>query len=222
MEENLNEVPISDDNEAVKGHKSKQFFWTKPKKMLVVLICAIIVLIIYIASILPYIGSTEVEVKDTEQPVPGPQPSGDKTNMLGKIYCLFSLKEDNEANFLSENFKVTDNISIYVDNVELSNKNSNNFKLIGKGIHNVTFALYQEIDMKNMFDGVHNLERVEMISDKNCKITSMENTFNKCKDLHTFSIKGFNTENVISLKNLFSRSSLVNIKIFHICFTQHL
>jgi hypothetical protein len=45
--------------------------------------------------------------------------------------------------------------------------------------------------MKDMFNGVHNLEKVEMSSDKNCKITSMENAFYKCKDLHTFSIKGF-------------------------------
>jgi hypothetical protein len=92
MEENLNEVPIND-NEAVKGKGSQQFFWTKPKKMLAVLICAIIVLIVYIVSILPYIGSPEVEDKNTEQPVPGPQPSGDKSNMLGRIYCYLHYKK---------------------------------------------------------------------------------------------------------------------------------
>ena len=155
MEEKLNEVPIND-NEEPKVKKSQQFFWTKPKKMLAVLICAIIVLIVYIICILPYIGSPEIEVKDIEhQPNPGPQPTGDKGDFLGKIYCLYTLKENNEANFLSEKFTVPDNVSIYVDNIEISNKNSkdsNLFKLNGKGIHNVTFALYQEIDMKNMFN----------------------------------------------------------------------
>ena len=210
MEEKLNSVPIND-NEEEKESKIQQPFWTKPKKMLVVLICAIIVLIVYIISILPYIGSPEVKDTDQPTPQPEPQPHEDKGDFLGKIYCLFSLVEDGGVNILNKVFR-PGNITVYVDNVIISNEKLNNYKLNGKGNHNVTFALYEDIDMSNMFNGVENLERVEMSSDKNCKITKMESAFYYCRDLQIFSIKGFNTESVESLKNLFSHSSLASIK----------
>ena len=146
-EEIDNEVPINDAEEE-NNPNVKQIFWTKPKKLLVVLICALIVLIIYLIVISSYIDTNKKE--DTNEPKPGPRPGPDNSGIFGTIYCNYFLEEDKESNILSGNYKVPKNLNIYVDNIKM--QNSNSLKIKGKGKHNVTFTLNEgNFDMKNMF-----------------------------------------------------------------------
>ena len=82
-------------------------------------------------------------------------------------------------------------------------KFSNSFKFSKIGENNVTFILYDEIDMKNMFKDISRLYKVKMVSENNAKITSLESTFENCSNLISFEIKGFDTKNITSLKNIF-------------------
>jgi len=62
---------------------------TKPKKLLIVLICALIVLIIYLIVISSYIEKKPIEETNEPQPGPKPGPGPDKSEILGTIYCKY-------------------------------------------------------------------------------------------------------------------------------------
>ena len=95
MEEDTNSIPINEAGEDAQT-SSKGFFWTKPKKMLVVLICAIIALIIYLLVISSYIRNESKEKKsdgpdNNPQPGPGPGPGPNTESGLGSIYCVYNI-----------------------------------------------------------------------------------------------------------------------------------
>ena len=57
--------------------------------------------------------------------------------------------------------------------------------------------------MKKMFKNIFSLVSVIMYSDKNCKIISLESTFENCQNLYDFEINGFDTSELTSLNKLF-------------------
>lgn len=73
MDDNENTVPINDPGDEYPQSRSKGgFFWTKPKQLCLILICAIIILIIYLITIITYIkddqnGQTESEMRKTKK-----------------------------------------------------------------------------------------------------------------------------------------------------------
>ena len=175
------EVPINDVGD-VQDLSPKQEFWTKPKKLLVVLICALIVLAIYIIVIL---GRIKEDKKNEKNQIPDDLPDI-KMEILGRIYCNFVLEFDENVYIANKNFIFPGNFSIYVDGNKIQNSKKYNLK---KGENNVTFVIYEDFNMSHMFYDISNLVSVKMVSEKKCKITHMDSTFEKCKDLIDFSIE---------------------------------
>ena len=64
------------------------------------------------------------------------------------------------------------------------------------------------LNMDNMFKDVSSLISVEIKSFNNTEITSMISTFENCENLIEFSISGFSTKNLKSLKKLFYNPQL--------------
>lgn len=61
--------------------------------------------------------------------------------------------------------------------------------------------------MENMFKDVSSIISVKLISEKNCKISSLVGAFQNCEKLNYFEINGFHTASIKSLKNTFYLSS---------------
>ena len=62
--------------------------------------------------------------------------------------------------------------------------------------------------MDYMFKDVYNLKSVEIISNKNLEILSMISSFENCENLEKVKNKGFNTNNIKSMKKLFYNSKI--------------
>ena len=89
-----------------------------------------------------------------------------------------------------------------------------NYKLSQIGEYNITYHIREKtFKMNKMFTEVNNLISVEMSSSENCSLISMEQAFESCKDLTFFTIKGFFTKEITSLKPLFSSTSLEKINL---------
>ena len=223
--EKTDSLPLNDEESGNSSHKKAQggFIWTKPKQMLVVLICAIIVLVIYLIIISSYIRNENNNKEgNNQEPKPNPNPDSktdpepepkpdQKSDLLGKINCIYSLGNKDESRLFSEDFEVPKTFDIYVDNVKINY--TNEYKLKEKKEYNVTFFIYGDFNMSNMFKDIQTLNTVELNSEKKCNITSMENAFQNCKNLTEFKIKGFDTSKVVSLKNLFYETSLNSIEL---------
>jgi hypothetical protein len=65
--------------------------------------------------------------------------------------------------------------------------------------------------MNYMFKNVTSIFSVEMNSDKGAKILSMISTFESCNSLESFSINGFNSKYLTSMRKVFYNSALSNI-----------
>lgn len=61
--------------------------------------------------------------------------------------------------------------------------------------------------MDFMFEDVVALERVNMHSNENLKITRFESTFEGCENLMSFEMSGFDTSSAISMKRMFYGTS---------------
>jgi surface protein len=200
MEEDENDVPFNDPGDDIPQNKNKKgnFISSKPKELLVVLICAIIVLIIYLVFIISYIRNEKKDIIPTSEP-------------LGKINCIYILEnEDESTNILNKNFSIPEKFDIYIDNEKINL--TDEYKLKGKKEYNVTYFIYNDLDMKDMFKNILFLKEVKMNSEKNCNIISMESAFENCENLESFYIKGFNTKKIVSLKKLFYQTSLKNVE----------
>ena len=162
MEEKENEVPINDveDRGDVRdlGGKKKECL-TKPKKLLLVLLCACTVLIIYLLVISSYIKNEEDLNNETE-----PESEQEiKKDILGRIFCDYSIEDDKEYNILYKDFQTPKYFSIFIDNNRVKNF-SPNYKIKGKGDHNITYVIYEKLNMSNMFKNVQNLVSINMVS----------------------------------------------------------
>ena len=180
------EVPINDPGDE-KDLVEKKPFMTKQKKLLICLFIALAVLVIYFIIISSKVKNDKDKTKEKEKPVPGPEIDKE---ILGRIYTIYNLEKDEETNIFYSKFEIPVIYSIYIDGERVANTAKQE---LGKGEHNITYVIYEDFNMRNMFYDIANLISVEMISDKKCKIIGIESAFEKCKDLESFSIKGFDT-----------------------------
>ena len=167
-------------------------------------IIAMITLIVL--SIVSFKGSDDENKEDDRKK---PEPPIDDT-IYGKIFCKYLLKEDIDSNILFEGYTAPEKFEVFVDGIKIDNYHD--YKLNKKGEYNITYLIKQNnFSMNNMFTEVKNLISVDMISTENCSLLTIEQAFEKCEDLIDFSIQGFITKNLTSLKSLFSSTSLSEI-----------
>jgi len=123
----------------------------------------------------------------------------------GVMYAIYKGSEDNsDINIFREDFQ-RDKIGIVIDN-----KNIDEIKYNSVTKFNVEIYFYSDtIDMSNMFTKT-NLMEVNLTSNNDLKITSMESAFENCIYLEKFSIQGHNTNELKSMKNIFNGCSKLN------------
>ena len=125
---------------------------------------------------------------------------------IGEIMCLFDIKKENEdTNILGDEF-ANKNLDIYIDGEKIAYSKTHKFKSIGS--HNVEFIFYNDLNMDYMFKNVINLNQIEIITNKTCKILSMISTFESCTNLKDLKLIGIDLNNLKSFKKLFYNTNV--------------
>ena len=70
--------------------------------------------------------------------------------------------------------------------------------------------------MKNMFKGIKSLLMVEMNTNNNIKINSIESAFESCTNFFSFNITGFDTSQLKSLNKIFYETMISSLDGFNI------
>ena len=122
--------------------------------------------------------------------------------IYGNILCTYNITSG-EINILSDEFENNENLLIYINNQKKDFTKKYNFDMSDS--KTVRFEiLSEEFSMKNMFKNVEHLNTIELTSNNNEKITSMESAFEKCSDLVTFIFEeGWDTSELLSMKKAF-------------------
>ena len=102
---------------------------------------------------------------------------------------------------LSDDYQKKSYFEIFINDEKIPYTKNHKFQNIGNYI--VKYKLYEEINIDNMFKNISSLISINLASDRELLILSMQNTFENCVNLEDFIIEGFNLDNIISLKNLF-------------------
>ena len=170
--------PINDEDEigSVIPEKGSLF---KNKKCLIILISVISLIVIIVAVVVIVVltkGKSNEKKKDEDRPIESDR--SDETDKsdepepsivpIGEIMCLFDIKKENEdTNILGDEF-ANKNLDIYIDGEKIAYSKTHKFKSIGS--HNVEFIFYNDLNMDYMFKNVINLNQIEIITNKTCKI----------------------------------------------------
>ena len=154
--------------------------------------------------------------------------SSSKSKKIGEINCIFDIKTINEeTNILGEEFNKNLKFDIIIDGKKI--KFAKSYKFAEAKEYLVQFALYEDINMDNMFKNIQDVLSVEMLSNnKNkTKILSMISTFENCNNFKSLNITGYDMSKIKSMYKLFYNSALTDLyfetlilkafKIFHIC-----
>ena len=126
--------------------------------------------------------------------------------IYGIISCTYDMISC-EINILSDDFEDNENLLIYIGNKRKDFTKKYNF--VRTDSKTVRFEiLSEEFSMKNMFKNVEHLNTIELTSNNNGKITSMESAFEHCSGLQSFNFeKGWDISELISMKKAFYFSS---------------
>ena len=197
MKEQLN----LDDLDNVELSKPEKFT-PKQKKLIIAGVAALIIILIIIIIVVSVNSSSS---------------SSSKKKKIGEFNCTFELDNiSNKTKILSKDYKKNSDFDIYIDNKKVSF--TNEYKFNKAGLHNITYVLYEDINMDYMFKDVPELTSIILFSEKNAKIKSMISAFESCKSLKNFLNTGFNLDELKSIKKLFYGTSITtfNLKNFNL------
>ena len=128
---------------------------------------------------------------------------------IGEINSIYDIQNsDKKTQLLGKEFKfnIDYRLDIYINGKKI--KFSKEYKVNDIGETNIKFKLYYDLNMDYMFKDVSDLISIEMISENNCKILSMNSTFENAKALNQFYISGFSGEEIKSMNKLFYNTDL--------------
>ena len=168
-----------------------------------------LLLIVIIISIIIIINSSDSSSDNKRED----EEKKEIKTIIGSINCTFDINNINtKIPIIGSEFKKESDFGIYIDDKKI-NHYLKEYSFDKFGIHKIYIELYENINMNYMFKDIENIISIEMNSDKNAKILSMESTFENCMSLTSFNITGFNTEQLISMKKIFYNSYLSDIDL---------
>ena len=135
-------------------------------------------------------------------------------NKQGEIICYYKIdNSSNQIQLLSDFFELKNNpiLNTYINGTEVNIAKKYLFET--EGLYQINYILKDGINMDYMFKDIESLEKVEIISKSYNKISSMEGTFENCRNLIDVSIEGFNTEQIKSTSKLFYNTGIQNLKL---------
>ena len=188
--------------------------WSPQKKKQFLIIGAISITILILVIIIIVIAVTSGSKDENVGPTPDKsEDDHDPNQALGEIKAYYDIKSiQRPTMILSPNYLKSSSFSIYIDDKFI--KYSKEYTFERRSLNQlVSFKIYENINLDNMFKGVQDLIRIEITSSKNLKISSMNNVFEDCTELSAFTINGCDTSEITSVKNLFRNSGIQDIDI---------
>ena len=136
----------------------------------------------------------------------------DPSEVLAEINCIYDVQsKTKETIIISNDYDKKFDFDIYIEDKKINY--AKEYKFPSTGNHKVKFLVYQNIKMEKMFKDIPNILSVEMISKKWCKIITIESAFENCQQLSEFSIEGFDTSKLTSIKGLFYNTDITNVNL---------
>ena len=142
--------------------------WKNKKLLGIILAC---ILIIIIAIIVVIILNSNSKEEDNSNKV-----------KIAEINCIYEIKQTSEKTKLfGENYEKRTDFDLYIGENKIKYSKEYKFDKVEK--INAKLYIYDNLDMDYIFQNVEDIISIEMISEKNGKITSMKNSFENCNNL---------------------------------------
>jgi hypothetical protein len=133
--------------------------------------------------------------------------------VYSEIICLYNIIDcSHTIQILSEEYENIDDsiLSIVVNETKIDY--IKNYTFSDNGTYLIKYQLNKKINMDYMFKNIFDLEEVDISSEKNDMILSMNSVFEGCINLRKVTLNGFNTEQLNSTSKLFFNSGINSIK----------
>ena len=132
-----------------------------------------------------------------------------------EINCIYYIsKAGANTTLLGSDFNFNSISQIVIDDDDEITDPIKEYKFKKVGNHTVKIYINDTINMDYMFKDVNNLISVKMTTNNSTKIASMRSSFQNCKSLVEFSIKGFDTKKLNNTSHMFdSCEALKSLKI---------
>ena len=137
----------------------------------------------------------------------------DEEKIKAEIKCQYVISpSEKKVNILGKDFDKGNNIiDILINGAKIEFNKEYDFP--NSGTNEVIFQIYSDLNMTNMFKEVKTLTSINLESNVNLKITSMQSAFENSENLKQFTISGFNLENLKSASHCFWHTSINNPKL---------
>ena len=208
--------PINDEDDYEDKKYDEQVNKPNTKKKLIIIISVITLITIIIAVVIIFFlnkGEDDEKVKDDntdsdEQETDKEEEDEDiNKEIIGEIKCQFDIKNVGEETKILENeFVNSSRIDIYINGKKILY--SKTYKFENVGYYKIEIKIYDNLNMDYMFTNISDLNKIEMSSNKSCKILSMISTFENCISLDEFKISGFDMSYLKSMKKLFYKTNI--------------
>jgi predicted nucleic acid-binding Zn ribbon protein len=168
----------------------------KNSKLIFIGVTAAIILVLVIIIILLIVNSNDSSKEDEIE-----------YETIGEINCIYYINSINtETQLISEDYLKINNFGLYIDGMKVKYLKKYSFNKLGE--HRIKIALYENLRMEKMFKDITSLISVEMKGQNDTEILSINNAFENCVNLQSFSISNFITSKITSMKKLFYNTGL--------------
>lgn len=138
------------------------------------------------------------------------QDDHDPSDAIGIINVDYRIgSTTSPTQLISENYNKDSAFSIYINDKFVVYSKKYTFK--SRDNQKVKFVVYEEINMNKMFKDVKEITGIEITSDKNMKIKSLDNAFENCENLAKFQMTGVDSASIGSIKNAFRNTNIKDI-----------
>jgi surface protein len=186
------------------GIEKTSFFNKKNKKYFIIGGISIAILVLIIVVIILAIRGSSNSGKEHEE-------QRDLKNAIGEInaeYFVSSITAP--TTILSSEFEDDSSFSIYIDEQFVKFTKKYTFKERSTN-QKVKFVIFDEINMNKMFKGVKELNLININSEKNMRIKSLESAFENCERLTQFQMSGCDASSITSVKNIFRNAKITDL-----------
>ena len=193
-------------NEETIGLEKKNPFKKIKKQHVIMGVIVLVVLILTIVIVVLALQNKGGSGKGGDKGSGGHHPKEDAIGLINLEYKSGS----NEVQIISETYEyVKDSFDIYVN--EERKEFSKKYTFDDKNNQKVKLYCFTDINMDKMFKDVKEISSIDINSEKNMKIKSMESAFENCERLTNFKMAGVDTSTITSVKNVFKNTNIKDI-----------
>ena len=176
------------------------------KQHIVMGVIVVVVIILTIVIVVLAVKNKGSQKKDDDKDSDKEHSKDDAKGIINLEYKSGS----KEVQIISENYEYEkDSFDIYIGDEKKDFKKKYSFD--DKNNQKVKIYVFEELNMDKMFKDIKEIISININSEKNMKIKSMESTFENCERLTTFTMAGVDTSDIKSMKNIFKNTNIKDI-----------